>query len=68
MALGESMNVVDHGPDSKPLDHTDTRETLAGKDVSDMYDLDNAILSAQGHIAELERSFSWVGAVGIAFR
>lgn len=31
-------------------------------------DLDDAILRAQGHIAELERSFSLMGVVGLAFR
>ncbi|UKZ96647.1 uncharacterized protein TrAFT101_011425 [Trichoderma asperellum] len=31
-------------------------------------DQDDALLQAQGHAAELERSFSWVGAVGLAFR
>ncbi|KAH8130097.1 hypothetical protein ACSS6W_008232 [Trichoderma asperelloides] len=30
-------------------------------------DQDDALLQAQGHAAELERSFSWVGAVGLAF-
>lgn len=64
----DGTNIIDYGSDGKPLEHTNTSETLPVKDVSDMYDLDNAILSAQGHIAELERSFSWVGAVGLAFR
>lgn len=68
MAETNSPNIVDYGSDSKPLDHTDTLETLPGKNVDDMHDLDNAILSAQGHVAELERSFSWLGAVGLAFR
>lgn len=31
-------------------------------------DEDDAFLRAQGHVAELNRSFSWVGAVGLAFR
>ena len=31
-------------------------------------DLDDALLQAQGHAAELDRSFSWMGAVGLAFR
>ncbi|OJJ30922.1 hypothetical protein ASPWEDRAFT_62284 [Aspergillus wentii DTO 134E9] len=37
------------------------------KDNGDIIDLDAAVLRAQGHEAELERSFSWVGALGLAF-
>ncbi|KAL4906340.1 hypothetical protein BDW74DRAFT_177354 [Aspergillus multicolor] len=33
----------------------------------EVVDLDEAVLRAQGHEAELERSFSWVGALGLAF-
>ncbi|KAE8147897.1 amino acid transporter [Aspergillus avenaceus] len=38
-----------------------------GKDVGEVLDLDDAVLRAQGHVAELERSFSWVGAIGLAY-
>lgn len=38
------------------------------KETGESSDLDDALLQAQGHAAELERSFSWVGAVGLAFR
>lgn len=34
----------------------------------DVIDVDLALLRAQGHEAELERSFSWLGATGLAFR
>lgn len=38
------------------------------KDLGEVIDLDEAVLRAQGHDAELNRSFSWVGALGLAFR
>lgn len=31
-------------------------------------DLDDAVLRAQGREAQLKRSFSWIGALGLAFR
>lgn len=31
-------------------------------------DADDAILRAQGREAQLKRSFSWIGALGLAFR
>ncbi|GAB1193238.1 hypothetical protein APSETT444_002441 [Aspergillus pseudonomiae] len=37
------------------------------KGFGEVYDLDDAVLRAQGHVAELERSFSWVGAIGLAY-
>lgn len=39
-----------------------------GKGFGEVFDLDDAVLRAQGHVAELERSFSWVGAIGLAYR
>lgn len=51
---------------------TDLTEDLACtdnmKETGELVDQDDALLRAQGHAAELERSFSWVGAVGLAFR
>ncbi|KAE8337215.1 hypothetical protein BDV24DRAFT_154536 [Aspergillus arachidicola] len=38
-----------------------------GKGFGEVFDLDDAVLRAQGHVAELERSFSWVGAIGLAY-
>lgn len=38
------------------------------KDVGETIDLDEAALRAQGHEVQLERSFSWMGALGLAFR
>lgn len=38
------------------------------KGLGQAFDLDEAILRAQGREAELTRSFSWVGALGLAFR
>lgn len=38
------------------------------KTIGEIYDLDEAILRAQGHEAQLGRSFSWFGALGLAFR
>lgn len=31
-------------------------------------DVDEKILRAQGHASELQRSFSWVGALGLGYR
>ena len=31
-------------------------------------DIDDAVLRAQGREAQLKRSFSWIGALGLAFR
>lgn len=36
--------------------------------TGDLLELDDAVLQAQGHKSELERSFSWVGAIGLAYR
>lgn len=41
---------------------------LETKDVGEAFDVDEVILRAQGHTAQLERSFSWMGALGLAFR
>lgn len=38
------------------------------KNVGEIYDLDEAVLRAQGREAQLGRSFSWFGALGLAFR
>ncbi|PYI16615.1 amino acid transporter [Aspergillus violaceofuscus CBS 115571] len=37
------------------------------KDLGEVIDIDEAILRAQGCTSELQRSFSWVGALGLAF-
>ncbi|OJJ75768.1 hypothetical protein ASPBRDRAFT_117010 [Aspergillus brasiliensis CBS 101740] len=37
------------------------------KQLGETFDLDEAILRAQGREAELVRSFSWIGALGLAF-
>lgn len=41
---------------------------LETKDMGEDFDVDEVILRAQGHTAQLERSFSWMGALGLAFR
>ncbi|KAJ5351886.1 amino acid transporter [Penicillium brevicompactum] len=38
------------------------------KKIGEIYDLDEAVLRAQGREAQLGRSFSWFGALGLAFR
>ncbi|KAL5361180.1 amino acid/polyamine transporter I [Aspergillus floccosus] len=38
-----------------------------GKDFGQVLDLDDAVLRAQGREAELKRSFSWIGAIGLAY-
>ncbi|KAF7588341.1 hypothetical protein BBP40_005869 [Aspergillus hancockii] len=38
-----------------------------GKDIGQVLDLDDAVLRAQGRVAKLERSFSWIGAIGLAY-
>ena len=38
------------------------------KGIGEFLDLDEAILRAQGREVELGRSFSWFGALGLAFR
>lgn len=71
MSQNDKDDAFASGRDPKALNRIERFETFdthPSKDVADMYDLDNAILSAQGHEAELERSFSWLGAVGLAFR
>lgn len=50
--------------DTKP----DTRAIpVPDKKVGEALDIDDAALRAQGREAELKRSFSWVGALGLAF-
>ncbi|KAI9043603.1 amino acid transporter [Aspergillus affinis] len=46
------------------LDAGDQKSFELGKHVED---IDDAVLQAQGHVAELDRSFSWVGAIGLAY-
>ncbi|KAJ5097065.1 amino acid transporter [Penicillium angulare] len=40
---------------------------LEAKGLGETLDLDEAVLQAQGHEVQLERSFSWMGALGLAF-
>ncbi|KAJ5678945.1 amino acid transporter [Penicillium macrosclerotiorum] len=40
---------------------------LETKGLGEALDFDEAILRAQGHRVQLERSFSWLGALGLAF-
>ena len=47
---------------------TPDTELNQGKELGETIDLDDAVLRAQGHEAALERSFSWVGAIGLAYR
>jgi len=44
-----------------------TTTTHDKKIVGEALDIDDAALRAQGREAELKRSFSWVGALGLAF-
>ncbi|KAB8206400.1 amino acid transporter [Aspergillus parasiticus] len=54
--------------DSVELDKKHTSPTgQDAKGFGEVFDLDDAVLRAQGHVAELERSFSWVGAIGLAY-
>lgn len=48
--------------------HTPNSTSSQGKDLGEAIDLDDAVLRAQGHVSELERPFSWVGAIGLAYR
>lgn len=51
----------------KKLSNGNTLESFDNGE-GEMFDTDNDMLRAQGHAAELERSFSWMGVVGLAFR
>lgn len=44
-----------------------TTTTQYKKVVGEAVDVDDVALRAQGRGAELKRSFSWVGALGLAF-
>jgi choline transport protein len=48
--------------------HGDAASQLEAKGVGETFDLDDTVLRAQGHEVQLERSFSWMGALGLAFR
>lgn len=45
-----------------------SQDQIEGKGTAGGIDTDEAVLSAQGHKAQLQRSFSWMGALGLAFR
>ncbi|KAJ6094544.1 hypothetical protein N7467_002057 [Penicillium canescens] len=45
--------------------YADSQNEMKG--IGENIDLDEAVLRAQGHEAQLERSFSWIGALGLAF-
>jgi choline transport protein len=49
---------------------SERKESIAdvGKELGDIYDVDDAVLRAQGHVSELQRSFSWLGGIGLCFR
>lgn len=49
---------ADHG--ATPFHDQDTLEKTT--------DVDDAVLRAQGREVQLKRSFSWIGALGLAFR
>lgn len=50
--------------DIKPSEQSTEVEKIPDVSLS----ADDALLQAQGHKAELDRSFSWIGAIGFAFR
>lgn len=58
------------GKMSDPRPQEDKPDDTSGpeKDFGQVLDLDDAVLRAQGREAELKRSFSWVGAIGLAYR
>jgi choline transport protein len=43
-------------------------DRVASVEKGSVIDLDEQRLRAQGHKAELERSFSWLGAISLAYR
>ena len=47
---------------------TDPDQKCDTKGLGEFIDLDEAVLRAQGREAQLGRSFSWLGALGLAFR
>ncbi|KAJ5380098.1 uncharacterized protein N7496_002526 [Penicillium cataractarum] len=47
--------------------HDNAVSRLDEKVPGEALDLDDAVLRAQGHEVQLERSFSWMGALGLAF-
>ena len=54
------------------LTHSEEPTFQAGENIADekahLEEIDDAILRAQGHEAALERSFTWLGATGLAVR
>lgn len=50
------------------LDVKDSSSPEPVKDVGEILNLDDSVLRAQGHVSELDRSFSWIGAIGLAYR
>lgn len=59
-------------PRKASLPHSEKTTIQAGEHHADekarLEEIDDAILRAQGHEAALERSFSWLGATGLAVR
>lgn len=53
-------------PHSDPEAKADFQSDAKG--MGELFDLDEAVLRAQGREAQLGRSFSWFGALGLAFR
>ena len=50
---------------SLDVDAKDSKSLELGKHVEN---IDDTVLQAQGHVSELDRSFSWIGAIGMAYR
>lgn len=67
--MASKTSVVDHTASGRTFSKDDTGSSEFNHlEAVESIDLDAAALAAQGHDAELERSFSWLGATGLAFR
>lgn len=62
------MSVLQKVFTGKTMQQETTKQSDQFIEAGEVVDIDAAVLNAQGHAAELERSFSWLGATGLAFR
>ncbi|PLB49685.1 amino acid transporter [Aspergillus steynii IBT 23096] len=52
---------------SEDLDDKSLPSPDSVKHVEEVLNSDDSILRAQGHVSELDRSFSWIGAIGLSY-